>query len=211
MFQYSTFDKINNGDYDGGITIQEIRKKGDFGLGTFHQLEGELVIVENKFYQCYKRECKAVVEKQMIAWAALCHFPKNAQIHILKKNSYDDFRNNKIPFVQFKNHLVAVKVKGIFSFIELTSTPKQKKPYPTIQSVINQSTKYPIKNIQGTLVGWYAPEFMSGIKSSGFHFHFVDDQEKIGGHVLEFNLEEGTIQYSNMEYFFVQFPKDDRI
>lgn len=42
---------LTTGLYEGQITYGEIRKHGDFGLGTFNDLDGEMVGFDGTFYQ----------------------------------------------------------------------------------------------------------------------------------------------------------------
>ena len=39
------------GVYDGDLTYQELARHGDFGLGTFEALDGEMIALEGVFYQ----------------------------------------------------------------------------------------------------------------------------------------------------------------
>ena len=43
----STIDTILNGLYDGIITYGELKEWGDFGIGTFEGLDGEMVALKN--------------------------------------------------------------------------------------------------------------------------------------------------------------------
>ena len=51
IFQTSTIGALMKGIYDGQMTVGELRHYGDFGLGTFDALDGEMVELDGKFYQ----------------------------------------------------------------------------------------------------------------------------------------------------------------
>lgn len=51
LFQVSTIPALMMGVYDGSITIGELAKYGDFGIGTLANLDGEMVELDGKFYQ----------------------------------------------------------------------------------------------------------------------------------------------------------------
>lgn len=51
LFQVSSFTALLNANYDGWVTLGELRKHGDFGIGTFHALDGELVVVDGQAYR----------------------------------------------------------------------------------------------------------------------------------------------------------------
>lgn len=48
---YSALDAMRNGVYTGGLTISEVKQNGDFGLGTYNLLDGEMVVLNGVFYR----------------------------------------------------------------------------------------------------------------------------------------------------------------
>jgi acetolactate decarboxylase len=51
LFQESTYSALLAGDYNGDMTLKDLRAQGDFGLGTFDALDGEMVLLNGTFYQ----------------------------------------------------------------------------------------------------------------------------------------------------------------
>jgi len=51
LFQTSTISALLEGVYDGETTYKALKQYGDFGLGTFDGLDGEMIGLEGKFYQ----------------------------------------------------------------------------------------------------------------------------------------------------------------
>ena len=51
LFQTSTLQALMAGVYDGDLTYQELARHGDFGLGTFDALDGEMIALDGAFYQ----------------------------------------------------------------------------------------------------------------------------------------------------------------
>jgi protein-L-isoaspartate(D-aspartate) O-methyltransferase len=49
-------------------------------------------------------------------------------------------------------------------------------------------------NVSGTLVGFRSPPFVKGVNVPGYHLHFLSDDETFGGHVLEFDLADGSLE-----------------
>lgn len=52
MYQYSIIDALLAGVYDGNMTFDKLKQKGDFGVGSFNRLDGELIMNEGKVYAC---------------------------------------------------------------------------------------------------------------------------------------------------------------
>ena len=53
LFQVSTSTALVQGVYNGVVTIGELKQHGDFGLGTFDGLDGEMLAVDGRFYQVH--------------------------------------------------------------------------------------------------------------------------------------------------------------
>lgn len=51
LFQVSTIDALMQGVFDGNTTLDKLATNGDFGIGTFNALDGELVLENGQFYQ----------------------------------------------------------------------------------------------------------------------------------------------------------------
>ena len=51
IFQNSLMSALLDGIYDGEMTIGEILSKGNFGLGTFDGLDGEMIVLDGTCYQ----------------------------------------------------------------------------------------------------------------------------------------------------------------
>jgi acetolactate decarboxylase len=51
LFQVSTIDALMAGLYDGVMTVHDLRAQGDFGLGTFDHLDGEMVVLGGRVYR----------------------------------------------------------------------------------------------------------------------------------------------------------------
>ncbi|KTD64848.1 Alpha-acetolactate decarboxylase [Legionella spiritensis] len=204
MYQYSTYDSVYHGQYEGGITLEELKPYGGFGLGTFDALEGELVAFGDHFYHCVDGRCTPATMASKLAWAAVCHFNEDDRI-ILEKRAYDDFKNNVLRLCDFAQRLVAIELQGMFEHITLTSTKKQKKPYPSIETIIEEAIHFPHSSVDGVAVGWFAPACFGGIKSPGFHFHFVDRTKNVGGHVVDFSGFSGQMRLCYPKGFRVDF------
>src|SRR3984957_10724557 len=51
VFQVSTSGALVAGVYDREVSVQAILEHGNFGLGTFANLDGEMVVVDGHVYQ----------------------------------------------------------------------------------------------------------------------------------------------------------------
>ncbi len=51
LFQVSTIASLSAGAYAGLIDFNDVLDHGDFGLGTFDALDGELIVLDGKAYR----------------------------------------------------------------------------------------------------------------------------------------------------------------
>ncbi|AAM07099.1 TPA: hypothetical protein HA338_14915 [Methanosarcina acetivorans] len=51
LYQVSTIDALLQGVYDGILPVAELETHGDFGIGTFDGLEGEMLALDGNYYQ----------------------------------------------------------------------------------------------------------------------------------------------------------------
>src|SRR5271167_4583945 len=61
LYQVSTAAALVEGIYQGAVRVGTLREHGDLGLGTFENLDGEMVVVDGQFFQVRSdgsvREC----------------------------------------------------------------------------------------------------------------------------------------------------------
>ncbi len=51
LYQTSLMSALLSGVYEGNTTIADLLTHGDFGLGTFNELDGELIAFSSEVYQ----------------------------------------------------------------------------------------------------------------------------------------------------------------
>ena len=56
------------------------------------------------------------------------------------------------------------------------------------------------------MVGFYCPPYIHGLNVPGYHLHFVTEDRKQGGHLLECSLQEGTVQMDPIREFHMLLP-----
>ena len=87
--------------------------------------------------------------------------------------------------------------------------PAQKKPYPPLVKVVQQQPIFEMTNVPGRIVGFRCPPYVKGINVPGYHLHFISDDLKTGGHILDFVLKEGLVEIDVCNQFLMVLPEDD--
>ena len=211
IFQYSTIGALMEKYLDGGMSFQRLSRKGNFGIGTFNGLDGELIAVDGEFYQI-KQDGKAyqVSDNAQTPFATVIHFAPDQTLKLPKDLSYEDLLQLLMKEASPGNHIQAIRVEGKFKKLTVRSVPKQNHPYRTLTE-INKSdiVTFDYKDIEGTLVGFRFPGYMGELNVAGYHFHFIDKDRKLGGHVLALTSEQGSASIHTTRRFKMILPEDD--
>jgi len=55
-------------------------------------------------------------------------------------------------------------------------------------------------------VGIWSPDFVKGVNVPGYHLHFITEDRKAGGHILEIQVSNATAQVDVTAGFAMQLP-----
>jgi acetolactate decarboxylase len=194
IFQTSTLNALTEGVYDGNISIKELKKYGDFGIGTFEGLDGEMCEVDRKFYQIKSDgHVYAVDDKMMSPFAAVTYFDADKKVTLDQPMDYKQLQAYIENMLPTRNIMYAFRIEGNFTYIKTRSVPKQSKPYPKLAEVVKTQPTFEMENVKGTILGYWLPQYLNGVNMPGFHFHFLTSDKKAGGHLLECRMTNGSM------------------
>ncbi len=198
LFQYSTIIALSGGAFDGNMTIGQMKSEGNFGLGTFNGVNGEMVYLNGKAYRVqYDGKVVEVNNNELIPFCVTTNFSADTSFTINGNFDFEKLKQLIDKSLPSKNLIYAVKVNGVFDYIKTRSVNKQKKPYPQLAEVTKDQHVFEFNNVAGTLIGFRFPMFFKDVNVPGYHFHFLSDDANKGGHLLKvrFSSAEVEIQY----------------
>ena len=173
------------GFYEQNTKVSEIKEHGDFGLGTFNNLDGEMIMLDGVVYQIKSDGRVAPVgDEEETPFACVTFFSPDMKEEIdggRLKDSLEDLLSNLIPS---PNMLYAIRIEGEFEYIKTRSVPRQENYRPLVEVTREQPT-FEYRKIRGTLGGFFTPQFMASLNVPGYHLHFLSDDHTRGGHLLE--------------------------
>ncbi len=206
--QTSTIDALLAGLYDGHISCRELLRYGNFGIGTFDRLEGEMVIINGTIYQI-KADGKVYRPDIDIKtpFATVCRFSADESFSLKKRMNFKEFEELIDKLVPNQNIFCAIKIVGEFAQMKTRSVPAQKQPYPPLAEVAENQPEFHMRNVSGTIVGFRCPLYVKGINVPGYHLHFITNDYKRGGHVLSFEITKGKCDIDLCNQFFLILPK----
>lgn len=206
LYQTSLMSALIAGVYEGEITYGEIRKHGDFGLGTFNDLDGEMVGVDGTFYQLRSDgSARPVTADQKTPFAVVTFFRPEQEFDIADTLAKCDLLA-MIEKVTHANVFSAVRVDGVFEEVRTRTVQRQTKPFPPLTEATKNQAEKLFTNVHGTLAGFRTPTFAQGIGVAGFHLHFLRSDKQAGGHVLDYRVRAGKVQTYTLTNLHVELP-----
>ena len=210
IVQVSTIDAILNGVYDGVMNYGKLEKYGDFGIGTFKGLDGEMVAVDGNYYQI-KADGIAytVMDAMETPFASVTFFDSDEEIQLPEGMDFTQlqaFLDEKLPT---ENIFYAIKITGTFSYMQTRSVPGQEKPYPPLVEVTAHQPVFEFTDIEGTIVGFRSPPYVAGVNVPGYHLHFLTKDADAGGHILNLKTQLATAYIDNTSGFYMLLPGED--
>lgn len=202
LFQTSTIDALLVGVYDGDLTLKQLQEHGDTGIGTFNDLDGEMIGLDGKFYQVRVDGAAYLVNDSMLTpFAEVTFFEPDMTATSDEPLNYTQLEAYLDRLLPTKNLFYVIKIKGLFEYVKTRSVPRQVKPYPPLQKAVQSQSIFEFHKIEGTVIGVRAPEFMGGLSVPGYHFHFITKDRKAGGHLLDCNTQSVTMEIDHTQEF----------
>ncbi len=201
LFQTSTMGALFAGVYDGDVTIKELRSHGDFGLGTFNALDGEMTILDGKAY--------APDQSMQTPFAAVKFFQGEIRVSTVKTFDLAPLQEWIDIHLPARNMPYAIKIEGMFYRVKVRSVPRQEKPYRRLVDIIADQPTFEFRSVRGTMVCFRLPSYVTGTNVPGYHFHFLTADRSAGGHVLECRVGEVKLEAGRAAAIHLAIPANE--
>ena len=208
--QIATIDALLGGVYDGHITCRELLKHGNFGIGTFDRLDGEMLVLDGKLYQI-KADGRVYTPDIGITtpFATVCDFQADQSQPLEPGQDFKAVTQWLDRLAPNQNVFCAIKITGQFVRMETRSVPAQTKPYQPLAEVTKNQPKFAMQNVEGTIVGFRCPPYMKGLNVPGYHLHFLSADRTQGGHILSFEVAQASCEVDICDQFELQLPQNE--
>lgn len=207
--QVATIDALLAGVYEGHMTLAELLRHGDLGIGTFEGLDGEMVVLDGAIYQV--RSDGKVYRPDLAGrtpFACVTRFRADRREEVAAPMDFAALQSVVDSRAPTENRFVAIRLRGEFKTLRTRSVPAQRKPYPPLAEVAKTQPVFDRVRIRGTLLGFRSPPFVKGVNVPGYHLHFLADDLSGGGHVLGFELERGVLEIDETHaWMHVELPQ----
>lgn len=208
IYQYSIIDSLLAGNYDGELTIAELKKHGDTGLGTFNRLDGEMVFIDGEVYKINAEGTAIkIADSELTPFTVAALFKTDKIIKLDSVNSLEELNNKISEAIGSENIFYVIRIDGKFLKMRTRSVPAQTKPYPPLKKVVKAQSIFGFKDVTGTMIGIKSPTYVKGIGVPGYHWHFINKDRTAGGHVLNCSFSNLAAKVGTYNNFKLQLPE----
>ncbi|MDM7925554.1 MAG: acetolactate decarboxylase [bacterium] len=209
LYQVSTLDALVGGVYEGKTTLGSLKTHGDFGIGTFNAVDGEMMLIDGLFYRVDGTgKVSLAPETERTPFAAVTFFEPDITLRSDSPVSMDSlyrFIDGRLPS---ENLFYAVRIIGSFGAVRTRSVPRQTKPYVKLTEVVKTQPVFSFSDVKGMMVGFRCPSYAKTVNYAGFHMHFLAQEGEGGGHVLGFSADKVRIEIDVTDGFHLALPDD---
>jgi acetolactate decarboxylase len=208
-FQVSTLGALNVGVYEGAATLAELKQHGDFGLGTFDGLDGEMVVLNGKVYQIkVDGVAYPASDEVKTPFSAITFFRRDRSLRLTGQMTYQELQLQIDKQLPTQNLPYAIRIQGTFPYLQVRSVPKQTAPYPHLSDVVKQQQRvFELRNVKGTLVGFRLPQYLKSVNVAGYHFHFITSDRKAGGHLIDGEFSNSVADVETLRDWRIMLPE----
>jgi acetolactate decarboxylase len=207
LFQVSTSNALVRGVFAGAITVGELKSHGDFGLGTFTGLDGELIMVEGHCYRAgFGGQVGAVDDAREVPFALVTRFTADLEETISDVSSIHALTTEIDRLLPSQNLFAGIRIDGVFGSLMMRAACPARHGEGLLEATRHQS-EFQADEIEGTVVGFWAPEYSRAVSVPGYHFHFLSADRGLGGHVLDMRSGPLTVQLQTESDVHLAMPE----
>jgi acetolactate decarboxylase len=209
LFQVSTSGALVQGVYERAVSSNLLLNYGDFGLGTFENLDGEMVVLDGAIYQVRSDGKVTKIEKDVgTPFAVVTHFVADQDQMIENASSFKDLTKICDRYRDSDNLFYAFRIDGHFGHVHTRAMRETLEGLPLAKAAAIQP-EFEFTGVDGTLVGIWAPQFSSALNIAGYHFHFLSEDRSKGGHLLECSGKHLRIRVERLNDFHLSLPESE--
>lgn len=210
IFQSSVMTALLDGVYDGDLTVSDLLDHGDFGIGTFDALDGEMVVLDGA---CYRLRSDGSVSRpdatEYTPYAVVTRFVPHVHETLPGILTRAEVGAAVDRMVRSANYMYALRLHGLFREVTTRTVTKQSKPYRPMVTATDDDQMLTFRDTWGTVAAFRTPLFEQGLSVPGCHAHFLSDDHGGGGHVLDFTVEDCTVELCLATDLHLRLPETE--
>jgi acetolactate decarboxylase len=209
LFQVSTSVALVQGVYQGAVRIGTLREHGDHGLGTFENIDGEMVVIDGRFFQVRSDgSVNEVADDVLSPFAVVTRFVPQDTSHL---EDCPDLAHLMATFDRLRqtdNVFFAMRVDGHFDYVKTRAMCKTHEGIPLAVAAARQP-EFEFESLAGTLVGFWTPVYAKTLNIPGYHLHFLSHNHQHGGHLLQCRARQLRLQIQREGALSIALPETE--
>ena len=213
MYQVSTLQALAMGYTRPVITVGDLLEHGDTGLGTYEDVDGEMILVDGK---CYRANVNGVVQKVSpdtgVPFCSVTFLQKDRTETFSDSLDIDGLKSMLDVKIEERfglNSMHMVRIDGYFESVNARSEAPFRSHHIQLRDILAKTQKdFTFRNLKGTLICVYYPDFMDGINAPGWHLHFISEGRTLGGHVFQLRMLSGSAFIDKVQNIEIQLPTE---
>ena len=206
LFVSAPLVALLDGIFQSNLTLAELRQHGDFGIGTFDGLDGEMILLEGKFYQARSNgKIRIPALDTHTPFACTTFFNRDTVDEVPGSYPWEKFEELIAQCLPSENMLYSIRVDGFFERVKVRSVPKQECPRPLVE-IAREQPMFEYERTRGTLIGFHNPKFIVPVNAPGLHLHFIDEERTVGGHLLRCDVRDPIIRIQHVPSMRLGLP-----
>ena len=208
LFQVSTASALVAGIYGGAISAGALLEHGDLGLGTFENLDGEMIVVAGEVFQArFDGSVQRVSADQKTPFAVVTQFTPSERLTNVDCLNIQDLERKFDQLRDSDNLYYALRATGVFDKLYLRAVCKTEEGVPLVQAAAVQA-EFSLEKMEGSLVGFWSPGFARALSVPGYHLHFLSKEKHKGGHLLNLSGENLCLELQRKTGFTTMLPQN---
>ncbi len=207
LFQVSTSTALVQGIYNGCMTVGEIKKHGNFGLGTFDELDGEGIMLNGEVWHATSDGSVYLASDDSLApfWATTTFVP-SVTTTIKEVINWEDLCEQIDKLRPSSNVFTSICITGTFKHVQYRVACKSEHGVDLV-SATNSQAEFEVTNCKGTLIGFWSPSYAKTLNIPGYHLHLLSDDKKHGGHILDISATDIQVSLAEETNFKIALPE----
>ena len=142
VYQHGTLGMLVPGLFEGTMTVADLLKHGDWGIGTASGLDGEMILLDHVPYLAQSNgEIRILKPEEKVPFATV-HFEEIKDSFKVENLTQKELEDKILADYPYKNVFFAVKIVGTFSTVKTRVVEKQTRPYKTLLQVANEQAVF---------------------------------------------------------------------
>ncbi len=209
VFQVSTSGALVAGVYDREVSVATLLEHGDFGLGTFTGLDGEMIVLDGAAYHADGGgHVTAAPTDAGAPFAIVTRFAPERFATLPPVASFAALEAACDPFRDSANIFYAIRLDGHFARVKARAIDPP-PPGMRLAEAAKTQHEFTFEDIEGTLVGIWSPEFSGSFGVAGYHFHFISKDRLKGGHLLDVDAANLRLAIEPLSNFHLALPETE--